>query len=347
MNAPKIEKILVFCTVSTGLDAVAEVVSRGFPIAGIVGLDPSVADPIKVSGFIDVGIFAARTGVPFYHVSTYGLGAPSDRQMIESIDFELIWVAGWQRLLPKWLIDLSKWGVIGGHGSPDGVHGGRGRSPQNWALMLGCDRFDMALFRITPGVDDGPIIARRSFHYLPEDDIAVSYYKSSLAVADMMCEALLAPQTILSGTPQPPGGHYYPQRLATDGRADWSLPHDWVARHCRALTSPYPGLRTKAGDTEIIIWQCQPFDDSIDSPCGSISACFTSGDFLVSCRNGRVLVRKWEALDPGWSPRPGAILESTPFPEQLKTILERHEQKLPSQPISPRILRWVDSNNKE
>ena len=61
---------------------------------------------------------------------------------------------------------MSGLGVLGGHGSPDGISGGRGRLPQNWALILGAKRFDLALFKITPGIDDGPIIAKRSFFYI-------------------------------------------------------------------------------------------------------------------------------------------------------------------------------------
>ena len=103
----------------------------------------------------------------------------------------MIWVCGWQRLVPDWLIQQARLGVLGGHGSPDGIAGGRGRSPQNWALLLGCSQFVYALFLITEGVDNGPIISQRTFCYRPYDDIQVSYYRASLAMADMLCEVLL------------------------------------------------------------------------------------------------------------------------------------------------------------
>lgn len=340
MTSGPTPKILVLCTVSAGLDAVAEVIRRGFSVSGIVGVHPEVADPVGISGYVDVAQFAAQIGVPHYYVRSYSLNSDVDRSSLQALDFDLIWVSGWQRLVPKWLIESSKLGVLGGHGSPDGIHGGRGRSPQNWALMLGCERFDIALFRITPGVDEGPVVAQRSFYYHESDDIAISYYRSALAMADMVCEVLRAPEALMTAIPQPAEAYFYPKRTPEDGWVDWSLPKTWVVRHCRALTTPYPGLRTSHEDVEIILWQCQPFDDRIDGPTGTISACFTSGDFLVNCRDGRVLVRKWTTRTADWRPQAGMQLRSVPFQQQLAVIIERHRQKYPHQRISERIERW-------
>jgi len=333
-------KLLVLCTVQAGLDAMAEVLRRGHAIIGIVGLHPDLADPITISGYVDVAEFACKAGVPFHYVRSYGLKGEADRQLFEALSFDIVWVAGWQRLVPEWLMAMSSLGVLGTHGSPDGIGGGRGRSPQSWALLLGCTRFDLALFRITPGVDDGPVIAQRSFFYKAGDDIGVSYYRAALATADMVCETLASPDRIAAALPQREGAHYYPQRLPEDGLADWTLPQDWIARHCRALTTPYPGLRTRCGNTLISIWQCQPFDDVIDGVNGTVSMCFGSGDFLVNCRDGRVLVRRWSAYPAGWAPQPGLTLSSIPFHEQIKSIVERHDAKMLGYPVSERIRRW-------
>ena len=50
-------KVIVFCTVQSGLDAVAEVLSQGHTIEGIVALDPDNANYEKVSGFCNVKVF--------------------------------------------------------------------------------------------------------------------------------------------------------------------------------------------------------------------------------------------------------------------------------------------------
>ncbi|QWV95984.1 hypothetical protein KP003_11640 [Geomonas nitrogeniifigens] len=332
-------KLLILCTARTGLDAVAELLRRGIPVKAIVGVHPDSADPVKMSGWIDIASFAERWNIPYRHVRTYGLSAPEDRKVIEEIDFDLVWVAGWQRLVPQWLIASCRYGVLGGHGSPDGIHGGRGRSPQNWALMLGCKRFDLSLFQITVGIDDGPILATRSFFYADGDDIAVSYYRCALAMADMVAGALADPSTLLRGVPQPSEGFYYPQRKPEDGWVDWTLPQATICSHCRALSKPYPGLKTSHEERVITIWNCHPFDDVIEAEEGVISACFESGEFLVNCVDGRLLIRQWEADDPGWNPVPGTRLSGVKFAEQLNTIVARHYEKYPELKVSRRIAR--------
>lgn len=341
MSTYRNPKLLVLCTVSTGLDAVAEVMRRGFEFAAIVGLHPAVADPISISGYVDVADFARVSKTPFHYVRSYSLKADVDKSIFENINFDLIWVAGWQRLIPAWLIDICRLGVLGGHGSPDGIHGGRGRSPQNWALMLGCERFDLALFRITAGIDDGPVIAQKSFFYREHDDIRISYYRASLAMADMICEILNSPERLNMGVQQPAQGYYYPQRQPEDGLVDWSLPRNQIVRHCRALTNPYPGLKSFVDGNEIILWECVGFDDVIESEYGTISLTFYSGEFLVNCQDGRVLVRKWSSSNGAWQPKSGMSFTSFPFIEQISRIVHRHEEKYPNLPISRRIKRLL------
>lgn len=338
----KPEKILALCTVQAGLDTVAELLRLGVSVSALVGLHPDAVNPEDVSGWTDVSTFAGRWKIRYFHVQSYGLDAAADRTLLETEDFDLVLVCAWQRLVPRWLIDRTKFGVLGGHGSPDGIHGGRGRSPQNWALMLGCRRFDLSLFRITPGIDDGPVLATRSFSYGEADDIRVSYYRSALAMAEMINEVLQDPVRLAQGVPQPGEGFYYPQRRPDDGWVDWMLSRTTTAAHCRALTKPYPGLRTECDGIPLILWECIPFDEVIEGPPGVVSACFDAGEFLVNCIDGRVLIREWSAPHGVWRPAPGQHLRSKKWSVQLREIVARHQRKYPDLPVSPRILQHLD-----
>jgi len=334
-------KILVLCTLETGWDSVVSVAQGGGHIAAVVGLDYASCDQDKVSGVFDAEAGCRRLDIPFVKVKDYSLCSAEDRLSISAISYDLIWVAGWQRLVPEWLIESARMGVLGVHGSPDGISGGRGRSPQNWALLLGCARFDIALFLIRTGVDDGPVILERSFFYNETDDIRVSYYKVSLLISEMVLEVLGSPERLGAITPQKGGSFYFPQRLPDDGSVDWSQSVSVIARHCRALAKPYPGLRTKCGGVILRLWQCQPFDDRVNGSIGQISAVFADGCFLVNCADGRLLVREWSSDDDAWEPLMNVKLESVPFFDQLSRIVGRHAGKFPGQPISDRIRRLI------
>ncbi|WP_082768066.1 methionyl-tRNA formyltransferase [Ectopseudomonas composti] len=334
-------KVLVLCSLETGWDSVVSVAQQGAHIAAVIGLDHDSCDQDKVSGVFDVEKSCQKLGVSFIKVKDYSLRAREDKLAISAVSYDLIWVAGWQRLVPEWLIESARMGVLGVHGSPDGISGGRGRSPQNWALLLGCTRFDIALFLIRKGVDDGPVILERSFFYNESDDIRSSYYKASLLISEMVLEVLNHPGRLCSARPQSGDSFYFPQRLPDDGRVDWFQPVSVIARHCRALTRPYPGIRTKCNGIVLRVWQCQPFDDRMNGAVGQISTVFADGCFLVNCADGRLLVREWSSDDAQWEPFANMLLESVPFLDQLSRVVERHTEKFPDQPVSDRICRLV------
>jgi methionyl-tRNA formyltransferase len=330
-------RVLVLCTVETGLDAVAEVLRNGFGIAAIVGVQPSNADPLKISGYTNVAVFAQKWNIKSVYVNRYDLKHADDKVILSSISFDLVWVVGWQRLIPDWLIELAPLGAVGGHGSPDGIRGGRGRSPQNWAIMLGCQRFDLALFKIMTGIDDGPIVTQRSFFYNQFDDISVSYKKAALCSAQMMIEVLQKPILLKNAIPQAGESFYYPQRIPEDGYVDWNLAGSEIHAHCRSLTQPYPGLRSFFDDNnEIIIWKCQPFDDLVEKDQGSINFVFEDGSFLVQAADSRLLVTDYELVGVKLTITTHDLLKSKAFADTIKHVVDRHRNKYPDLPIAKR-----------
>ena len=336
-------RVVVLSTLDAGLDAVAHVLRSGHRIDLIVGVAPSSAATGSISGWTDVAEFGRRWGVPHHYVDRYDLDSQIDREYFAGLQFDFLWVCGWQRLVPAWLLGAASRGAIGAHGSPDGVAAGRGRSPQNWAIMLGCPSFEVALFRLTSGVDDGPIISSRTFHYGIADDVAMSYRKNAFCVGEMLVELLDDPDMVDRAQPQGSEAYYFPQRTPEDGVVDWRLPVAQVWAHCRALSRPYPGLRAfRAEGGQIVIWGCEPFDaaTSVGRP-GRIDAVFEDGSFVVECGDGRLLVHDCDAPD-GWKPSVGEVLVGRPFLDTLREICDRHVVRHPDQPLSPRIRRLLD-----
>ena len=298
-----------------------------------------------ISGWTDVSKFANKWGIPFLFVERYDLKSKIDQDSILNLKPELIWVAGWQRLVPKWLINCSKFGVLGSHGSPDGINGGRGRSPQNWALMLGCKRFDVSLFCISEGIDDGPIIIEDSFFYNNYDDIGISYKKYSLCMSQLVIKVLNNPSLIKNTKPQKGKTFFYPQRKPEDGFVDWNLNSNEIWSHCRSLGKPYPGLRTLTEkEQELIIWDCQPFDNKLLKETGIVDFIFEDNSFLVSCGDGRLIIKKYEVpADFKFQLKIGEKFKSLSFANTLRKIIERHNSRYSEMKISQRIYNKLNS----
>jgi UDP-4-amino-4-deoxy-L-arabinose formyltransferase/UDP-glucuronic acid dehydrogenase (UDP-4-keto-hexauronic acid decarboxylating) len=325
--------IYILNTLSIGQDMI-DFVSRGIRVKGIIGLsDREPGDAI--SDFAYQKEFCEKRSIEFIEVDSYTLNKGEDKQKLLGLDIDVLIISGWQRLIPSWLINHCKVCAIGGHGSPLGITKGRGRSPQNWALMLGMDTFHISIFKVDPGVDSGEIIDTRTFTYSVFDDIRTSYYKASLLNAEMIVSNLSKPDfKELKFTPQShEDAEYFPQRLPEDGKIDWNLSNAQLRNFVRALTKPYPGAETNIKGAVVKIWSLIPFDvdSSIECKNGTIVKIFNNQELLVKTKESFVLVNDYESTV---TLEEGDLFESASFEMQLQAITNRHTEKYPDMKIS-------------
>ncbi|TAN66056.1 MAG: hypothetical protein EPN20_07345 [Magnetospirillum sp.] len=335
-------RVYVLSTIEAGADLIQALNGR-VPLAGIIGLSerpPSDA----ISGYISMRPLAERLGVDFVVVDGYSLTGVEDRRRLEALDIDLLLVCGWQRLVPEWLIRHCRVGTVGTHGSSAGISGGRGRSPQNWALMLGAARFSISIFFIDAGIDSGPVIATRTFPYEPWDDIASSYVKATLLTAEMVAAAWADGSLAVNRAIAQNGDTFFlPQRKPEDGGIDWSRSATEVSRFIAALSRPYPGAFTVLdGGGRLIIWRARPLSlpgMASDQAAGTVVMVTAAGKLVVATGNGLVLVDEYEIL--GHAPPTlsvGKVMRSEDFHEQMRSIIGRHRLRFPDQPLSSDIL---------
>ena len=145
--------IVVLCTLSSGLSAVKFALDMGVVITKVIGLnDVQNRDKVAISGVVDIAEFCIVNKLDFDYVSDYSL--KTEPTEILGADVDLLWVCGWQRLLPNAFIEAANIATIGAHGSCDGILKGRGRSLQTWALMIRGKKFQISIFKISTGIDD-------------------------------------------------------------------------------------------------------------------------------------------------------------------------------------------------
>ena len=336
-------KIYMLTTLGVGVDMI-RVLSRSVSLAGVIGLsDRAKSD--QISGYCYVRRFCEEEGLSFTEVRSYGLRDPEDQERLRSLEIDLLIVSGWQRLIPDWLIEQCRVGAIGAHGSADGIVGGRGRSPQNWALILGASSFSLSVFQITKDIDSGPVLATRVFELSQFDDIASSYQKVAWLTAEMILEIVREDKIQKNlGREQNGEARYYPQRLPEDGRIDWHRDSEEIYNFVRALTKPYPGAYTDLGKWRLKLWRARPFllCDTEKKQCpGTIVRICGSDGFIVATGDSFLLVDESELFGPKDEESPvryGQVLPSCSFPEQMQRIIKRHYEKYPSLMLNQRIL---------
>lgn len=335
-------KIWFLNTLGSGTDVI-KIVSSKIPAAGVIGLGQRDASD-SISDYIFQKDFCESQKLEFVDVENYALKSEQDKQKILSLDIDVLVVCGWQRLIPQWLIDHCKVCAIGSHGSPFGITGGRGRSPQNWSLILGLKKFYISIFKISAGIDDGDIIATKEFEYSEMDDIQTSYYKVVLLTSQMITHSissgLLESQKLESQDDHEAA--YFPQRQPEDGFIDWRFSSQDIHRMVRALTSPYPGARTKLNGIEMTVWEAIPFylENSIfEAGPGEIVFISHSQHLLVKTKDGYLLIKKFSMSSP-IELKIGNKFESIDGISQIKKIISRHENLYPSMKVVPALVNY-------
>ena len=289
---------IVFCGCSSvGLDVLDFLISKNFEISHIVSLNSQQATQYKVSGYASFDEIARKNNIPIYFPKTYALKDNDDISFFEKNNFDLLLLGGWQRLIPEIILSKLKIGGIGFHGSSEFLPKGRGRSPVNWSLIEGKTQFILHAFLMTPGIDDGDVITHEIFDINQWDTCQTIYYKISIIQKRILEEFI---PKLLSNNfkhiPQTGEPSYYEKRTPDDGLIDWSKSVHEIYNFVRALTRPYPGAFTFLNGQRLNIWKSQPFDSKIkyESKNGQIVEKFSTGDFVVNCKDGLLLITDYE-----------------------------------------------------
>ena len=289
---------IVFCGCSSaGLEVLDFLISKNFEISHIVSLNSQQATQYKVSGYASFDEIAKKNNIPIYFPKTYSLKDNDDISFFEKNNFDLLLLGGWQRLIPEIILSKLKIGGIGFHGSSEFLPKGRGRSPVNWSLIEGKTQFILHAFLMTPGIDDGDVITHEVFDINQWDTCQTIYYKISIIQKQILAEII--PKLVSNNfkhIPQTGEPSYYEKRTPDDGLIDWSKSVHEIYNFVRALTRPYPGAFTFLNGQRLNIWKSQPFDSKIkyESKNGQIVEKFSTGDFVVNCKDGLLLITDYE-----------------------------------------------------
>ncbi len=301
-------RIAILGSKGTTLDLIAGLHGTGaWPIGAVIILNAASAERNQVAFFrgADIAAYCGDCEIPCYEARSYGLSDAGDRAFFETERFDMLCVLGWERLVPEHVLRTLGKFACGMHGSAFGLPRGRGRSPMNWSIITGQNRFITSLFRYTPGMDDGDILGSRVFEINDHDTIETLHQKNRIAMLQVLAETL---PKIASGeivlTPQPDGSpSYYPKRKPEDGLIDWTASTRAIHRLIRAVAPPYPGAFAHLDGRRLGILAAQPFDAGLfasNVATGTIvDVSVAAGRFVVKTIDGSLLVTEFDGIAAG------------------------------------------------
>ena len=281
-----------------GLDICRFLINNNITISYLITIDKNLANKNNASGWVDYEEFSKQFNIPIYYCKTYSLKHEEDINFFKKNNFNILLLGGWQRLLPKNILDTINIGAIGQHGSSELLPRCRGRSPINWSIILNRKRLVWNIFVITPGIDDGKIIDSKIIEINNHDDCNTLYKKIGIIVKKMYLDnipkLLNNSYSYYSQIGQPT---YYEKRIPEQGYIDWNNSLNDIYNLVRAVTYPYPGAFTFNGLKKIMIWKCQPFDYNIiyNKNIGEIVEVFDDNSFVVNCCDGTLLITEHDS----------------------------------------------------
>lgn len=212
-----------------------------------------VASPVKQS--------ATRLGIPIYQPEKIKANEEL-RGRLEEMAPDAIIVVGYGRIIPKWMLDLPRYGNMNLHASLLPKY--RGAAPIQWAIANGETVTGVTTIRIDEGLDTGDILLQREMP-ITNDDTAVTLSLKLAAIgADLMIETLHSlQQTTITPRPQNNAeATLAPILTKEDGRINFTRSAQEIYNRFRGF-QPWPGAFTSFRGRGLNITGMKPAADNL------------------------------------------------------------------------------------
>ena len=259
-------RVVVFGVKDTSENIVEFIQKQICPVDLVITISPEVTKKNQVSGYKGLSVLTEKYGIPVHEADSYFLTDDKTQKFMSENEFDIGISMGWQRLIPKSVLDCFKYGIYGFHGNCGYLPFGRGRSPLNWSIILGDTRFNLNMFRYDEKADSPNVFATEMFSITPHDDIRTAQYKNMICSKNLIRKLLKAYEedNIVIRTESKDYDSWYGKRTAADGRIDFHARTREIYNLIRGVAAPFPGAYAMIGEDQVTVWEAHPFDEMID-----------------------------------------------------------------------------------
>jgi methionyl-tRNA formyltransferase len=277
---------LVFCgTPQFAVPTLEKLVEAGYDVELVLtqpdrpkgrGLE-LVASPVKRT--------AKRLELPIYQPEKIKQNEGL-RAKLQQIALAAIIVVGYGRIIPKWMLDLPKYGNINLHASLLPKY--RGAAPIQWAIASGESVTGVTTMRIDEGLDTGDILLQQELAILDEDTAETLSPRLAAIGAELMVETLqgLSENAIKPRPQNQDQATLAPILKKEDGRIDFNRTAREVYDRYRAF-QPWPGAFTTFRGRMLNVTAVKMADAAEVLQPGQMQV--REGKLLVGCGNGTSL----------------------------------------------------------
>jgi methionyl-tRNA formyltransferase len=163
-------------------------------------------------------------------------------------------VAAYGLILPRWTLELPRLGCLNIHASL--LPRWRGAAPIHRAIEAGDAKTGITIMQMDEGLDTGAMLAMVREPIRPDDTTGRLHDRLAALGAGMIVQALSdAAAGRLAAEPQPAEGVTYAHKIdKSEAAIDWMLPAVTIERRLRAF-DPFPGATFGSGGETVKLWR--------------------------------------------------------------------------------------------
>ena len=254
----------------------------GFDVAAVF---THADDPHENVWFGSVAEYAASRNIPVYAPQNINHAMWVERIRRWKPDF--LFSFYYRNLIKAAILDIPASGCLNLHGSLLPAY--RGRCPINWVLVNGEKETGVTLHYMTTRPDAGDIVGQERIA-ISDNDTAHTLHLQAAQASERLLRRIL-PLLKDGSARRAPQDHsrasYFGGRSPKDGAIDWSNSATCIRNLVRAVTRPYPGAFSFAGDRKLIFWAVSECAWSGPAAPGTI---LSVDPFRVACGENAIQV---------------------------------------------------------
>ena len=211
--------------------------------------------------------------------------ASAARAAIEAAAPDVMVVAAYGLILPRWVLDTPRLGCLNIHGSL--LPRWRGAAPIQRAIEAGDAQTGITLMQMDEGLDTGAMLLTDATT-IGADDSAGSLHDRLAAIgARLVVQGLRDAATgALKPVPQPAAGVSYAQKIdKAEAAIDWSAPAAVIECRVRAF-DPAPGCHFDDRGQRVKLWRARVAVVETRAAAGSVIDVGDASRYVVACRQG-------------------------------------------------------------
>ncbi len=178
--------IVFMGTPDIAADSLKALISAGHKISAVFTKPDKPVGRKQIITPPPVKILAQENNIPVFQPETLRDGEAY--KILKEINPEIIVVVAYGKLLPKEILELTKYGCINAHASLLPKY--RGSSPIQWSIVCGEKKTGITVMQMDEGMDTGDIISRAELE-IGEDETAEELFdRLSVLAGELLCSTI-------------------------------------------------------------------------------------------------------------------------------------------------------------